>query len=80
MDKQYNCIDGKFVPASAEEWIDNINPATQEVMSQIPRSRELDVDRAVGAKGQEQPWARYFRGTCHLLEKIAVALKLKWTD
>ena len=74
MEKQYNCIGGDFVPSSAQEWVNNTNPATQEILSQIPRSRDMDVERAVNAAklAASGPWARFSsveRAT--ILEKIA---------
>ena len=44
-----NFIDGKFVPPKSGQYIDDINPATEEVIAQIPDSDGDDVDAAVGA-------------------------------
>ena len=44
-----NFIDGKFVPPKSGQYIDDINPATEEVIAQIPDSDGDDVDAAVRA-------------------------------
>ncbi len=52
MERLHNHIGGRFVPPSGGEWIDNVNPATGQVISQIARSGEADVESAVAA-GQQ---------------------------
>lgn len=42
-------IGGEWVPAASGETIDVLNPATGEVLSQVPRGRAEDVDAAVRA-------------------------------
>ena len=42
-----NFIGNEFVAAHDNQWVDKISPATQEVISQIPRSRKSDVEQAV---------------------------------
>jgi betaine-aldehyde dehydrogenase len=42
-------IDGRFVDAQGERRIDVINPATQDVIAQIPNCNQRDVDAAVTA-------------------------------
>ena len=42
-------IDGAWVPASDNSWIDSYEPATGEVWAQIAAATEGDVDRAVTA-------------------------------
>ncbi|MBM7552252.1 aldehyde dehydrogenase [Thalassobacillus pellis] len=42
-------IDGQYVESTGNEWLDIINPATEEVISRTPRGTEEDVDRAVKA-------------------------------
>ncbi len=44
-----NLIGGAFVPAASGELLDDVNPATGEVIARIPRSRKADVDAAVNA-------------------------------
>ncbi|MFG6118611.1 MULTISPECIES: aldehyde dehydrogenase [Thalassobacillus] len=42
-------IDGQYIESTGNEWLDIINPATEEVISQTPRGTEEDIDRAVKA-------------------------------
>lgn len=44
-----NYVGGSFRDAIGESWIDNLNPATGEVYSQIPDSDERDVNLAADA-------------------------------
>ncbi len=55
--KLQNFIDGEFREAQSAQWLDNYNPATGQVYSQIPRSQEADVAAAVAAaKGAFPLW------------------------
>jgi betaine-aldehyde dehydrogenase len=40
-------IDGEFVRGSGDAWLDVIEPATEELMGQVPAATAADVDRAV---------------------------------
>ncbi|KAJ4734290.1 Methylmalonate-semialdehyde dehydrogenase [acylating] [Rhynchospora pubera] len=42
-----NLIGGEFVESSAKDWIDVINPATQEVVSQVPLTTNEEFNAAV---------------------------------
>jgi aminobutyraldehyde dehydrogenase len=42
-------VDGEFVDASSGETMEVVNPATGEVIAEVPRAGEEDVDRAVAA-------------------------------
>jgi aminomuconate-semialdehyde/2-hydroxymuconate-6-semialdehyde dehydrogenase len=54
-----NFINGAFVPPRSGAYFDDINPATAEVIAQIPDSDELDVDDAVrAAKAAFPAWSR----------------------
>ncbi len=51
-------IDGQFVPGSDGQWIDSVNPGTEEVHGRVPVGTVSDVDRAVNAAEAAQPaWA-----------------------
>lgn len=53
-----NYIDGQFLPPANGVYLDNFNPATGEVFSQIPDSGAEDVDAAVQAAARAFPaWA-----------------------
>ena len=47
-------VDGEFVDALSSETMEVLNPATGEVIAEVPRSGEEDVDRAVAAA--EKAW------------------------
>ena len=47
-------VDGKFVDALSGETMEVLNPATGEVIAEVPKAGEEDVDRAVAAA--EKAW------------------------
>jgi aminomuconate-semialdehyde/2-hydroxymuconate-6-semialdehyde dehydrogenase len=44
-----NAIGGRFVDAASGQWIDDVAPATGEILARIPRSGSADVEAAVDA-------------------------------
>ncbi len=57
--KLANFIDGAFTPPASGAYFDNIAPATEEVIAQIPDSGARDVDAAVQAAKRAFPsWSR----------------------
>ena len=53
-----NYIGGEWVPSAATEAIDDVDPATGEVLAQVPLSTVADVDAAARAARAAQPgWA-----------------------
>lgn len=51
-------IDGQFVSGSDGQWIDSVNPGTEEVHGRVPVGTISDVNRAVNAAQAAQPaWA-----------------------
>ncbi|MDG5473060.1 aldehyde dehydrogenase [Jeotgalibacillus sp. ET6] len=42
-------INGSYTESSSNEWIDIVNPATEEVISRTPKGTEEDVNKAVEA-------------------------------
>ncbi len=58
MQTLYNFIAGKYVPPIAGQYLDNYNPATGQIFSQLPDSGPEDVDAAVQAAQAAFPaWA-----------------------
>lgn len=54
-----NLVNGAFVPAKDGALLDNLGPATGQVIARIPRSAKADVDMAVAAAKAALPgWAR----------------------
>ncbi len=53
-------IGGEFVTPRSGQYLDSINPATEEKLSEIPLAGERDVDRAVRAarRGCEKHWSK----------------------
>ncbi|MBF6633350.1 MAG: aldehyde dehydrogenase family protein, partial [Planococcus sp. (in: Bacteria)] len=47
-------INGTYTDSTGTEWIDIINPSTEETISQIPKGTKEDVDRAVNAAFEAQ--------------------------
>jgi aldehyde dehydrogenase (NAD+) len=57
-------VGGEFVDAAAAETFDTVDPATGEVLTDVARGREADVDRAVSAAWSafEETWSGYAAG------------------
>lgn len=47
-------VNGEYIDSTGNEWIDIINPATEEVISKIPKGTEEDVEKAVNAAHEAQ--------------------------
>ncbi|KAA3608270.1 MAG: aldehyde dehydrogenase family protein [Planctomycetota bacterium] len=57
-DRQGLFIDGDFCPSDGKEFFPSINPANEEVLSEIAAATQADVDRAVQAARKALPgWA-----------------------
>jgi aminomuconate-semialdehyde/2-hydroxymuconate-6-semialdehyde dehydrogenase len=80
MQRQGNCINGEVVATRADEWLDNVNPATQQVVSQIARSRAEDVDAAVAAAKAAAvgPWSQASASErADMLDRIADGIEAR---
>ena len=52
-------IDGEHVPSDSEETSEVENPATEEVIAEVPDAGPADVDRAVdAARRAQREWHR----------------------
>src|SRR6202158_1976071 len=50
-------LDGKFIDSRTSEWHDVVNPATQEVLAQVPFATDEEIDAAVAsAKRAYKSW------------------------
>jgi 1-pyrroline dehydrogenase len=67
-------VDGEFVDALSGETMEVLNPATGEVIAEVPRAAEEDVDRAVAAA--EAAWESWREKT----PKDRMELLLKLAD
>lgn len=72
-----NLIGGRFLAAADGRSLENVNPATGEVIGQVPRSGLQDVAAAVAAAKAAQPgWAALgMDARCAVLDRIADALE-----
>lgn len=72
-------IGGDMVTADSGEWMDSVNPATEEVHGRVPAATVTDVDKAVGAAAAAQlAWAErsvFERGA--LLRELAGAIRAR---
>lgn len=51
-------IGGQFVPGRGKQWIESVNPGTEEVHGRVPAGTAEDIDAAVQAAEAAQPgWA-----------------------
>jgi acyl-CoA reductase-like NAD-dependent aldehyde dehydrogenase len=84
MDDESLFINGKRVPAGSGETAADINPATEEVICQVARATEEDVDRAVDAARtafSQGEWARLTaRERSRLLVRIGQAIEAAADD
>jgi hypothetical protein len=78
-----NYVAGKWVPSAGDGAVDVINPATEEVIDQVPAGHPADVDAAVeAARAAFGGWAatpvaeraRYLEAIRQLLEDRAAPL------
>lgn len=72
-----NWIGGEPVPPEGNAYLKNINPATGKVLSQIPRSQELDIHAALRcAQAVQKEWKRTsYSERADLLDAIANRLE-----
>jgi acyl-CoA reductase-like NAD-dependent aldehyde dehydrogenase len=72
-----NLVGGEFVESVRGEWERIIDPATGEVIAEVPRCAEEDVDRAVEAASRAFEW--WFEttpaGRSEMLHALAGALE-----
>ena len=79
MDEIKNFIDGEFLLSTSGQYIDDINPATGELIGKITNSNAQDVQNAVDAASRAlQSWSSLTIGErITWLDKIADALESK---
>lgn len=74
--KQYELfINGEFIPNGDREMLDVINPATEEVISQVPKATEADVAAAVDAAyAAQKSWGKLpaIQRANYLMELVAL--------
>ena len=74
-----NFINNEFYEPTTKEYLDNLNPARNELLSKVPKSCDKDVDSAVEAARKAQPtWeALGAKGRSKWLNLIADTIALK---
>ena len=77
MKKILNFINGEYVESVSGEWLDNTNPATGEVYSQVTNSNDKDVLNAIkAAKGAQENWTRTsVEKRVEIIRKMATLIK-----
>lgn len=72
-------IGGELVPALGGQWIESVNPATEEVHGRVPMATAEDIERAVQAAEAAQPgWAaRPFWDRREHLRRLAAAMRAR---
>src|SRR5205823_2649281 len=70
-------IGGELVPSESGEWLESVNPATEETLGHVPLGTAADVDRAVAAAEAAHPaWAALEpKERAKLLKKLAHKLR-----
>jgi acyl-CoA reductase-like NAD-dependent aldehyde dehydrogenase len=70
-------IGGELVPGASGQWMESVNPATEEVHGRVPLGSAEDVDRAVRAGEAAQPgWAaRSVWERRDILRRLAAAMR-----
>ncbi len=75
-------IGGEFVASESGEWMESVNPSTEEVHGRVPAGSVEDVNRAVAAAKAAQPeWGAksvFERGA--LLRELAAAIRASEED
>jgi len=57
--KTHNLIDGEFVESSTNEWIDLLNPATNTLVTRVPKSTPEEMEAAAqSAKAAFKTWSQ----------------------
>jgi aminomuconate-semialdehyde/2-hydroxymuconate-6-semialdehyde dehydrogenase len=77
-----NFIGGEFVAPQSDQYLDDVDPSTEEVIAQIPDSDERDVDAAVQAGKRAFPaWSRTTAAErSRLLLKLADAIEQNFDE
>src|SRR6202167_1879395 len=66
-------LDGEFVEAQTNEWQDVVNPATQEVIAQVPHATDAEIQAAIAsAKRAYKDWK-----TTPIAVRARIMLKLQ---
>ncbi|MEE9135423.1 MAG: aldehyde dehydrogenase family protein [Gammaproteobacteria bacterium] len=75
-------IGGEFVASESGEWMESVNPSTEEVHGRVPAGSVEDINRAVAAAKAAQPeWGAksvFERGA--LLRELAAAIRASEED
>lgn len=76
-DTYLNLVDGDWVGARSDEWIDVESPRDRTIIARVPRGREKDITDAVNAAGRAFPGWRDTspRARGRLLQQIADSLE-----
>jgi acyl-CoA reductase-like NAD-dependent aldehyde dehydrogenase len=72
-------IGGELVPSEGGEWLESVNPATEETLGHVPQGTVTDVNRAVAAAEAAHPgWAAHEpKERAKLVKRLAAKLREK---
>ena len=81
MRKIQNYINGKFINSKSNKFLNDINPATGEIIALIPNSSKEDVELAVNACKTNTTWGKFsVHERAKWLEKIADELEKRFEE
>lgn len=77
MKKHPMLINGELVDSESGNWLESINPATEELIGMVPSASAVDVNRAVDAAAKaQQGWGALTPAErARMLAKVGVALR-----
>ena len=77
-----NYISGKFTEPDSGEWLEDLSPATGELIALIPKSNQNDINKAVHAAKEALPeWSSLTNlERANWLDKIADKLESKYEE
>src|SRR6266446_9502624 len=72
-------IGGELVASEADQWLESVNPANEDMLGHVPQGTAADVDRAVAAAEAAHPaWAALEpKERAKLMKKLAQKLREK---
>ena len=70
-------IGGELVASEADQWLESVNPANEDMLGHVPQGTAADVDRAVAAAEAAHPaWAALEpKERAKLMKKLAQKLR-----
>src|SRR5260370_31457386 len=70
-------LDGKFVDSRTSEWHDVVNPATQEVLAQVPFATDDEINAAVASAKRSEEHTSELQSHLNLVCRLLLEKKKK---